>query len=58
MLYEKTTLNKIPKHKHEWKPFSLAGSDFKCYCGSLGKQYRVWNKSKQNYQWVIKKVAR
>lgn len=58
MLQEITTLNKIPKHKHEWKPYSLAKSDFKCYCGALGKQYRVWDERKKAYKWIVRRVDR
>ena len=45
------------RHKHDWKICTLMGSEFKCsICQGLGREYKVWDKKKKAYKYVIYRV--
>ena len=45
------------RHIHEWKICTLQGSEFVCkICQKRGREYRVYDKKKHDYKWIIKPV--
>jgi len=44
---------------HDWKTFTIQGSDFRCTkCGRFGRASRIWDKKKGDYKTVVKAIYR
>ncbi len=45
-------------HKHEWKTWTLIGSEFRCkICGDLGKSTKRFNRKTNKEEWTIRKMG-